>query len=256
MRLPFTAVLTACIDPSGAATASKLARRNPSERLADYRASLSHWLSLDDARLTGLVFVENSGYPLEALERMASEHNPHGRKLEFIRAGPNFVPDGVSYGYAELDMLDRVVTDSRLVAETGYFAKATGRLTFKGLTRLLDRLPDAFGCALDSRDNTRFVPMPQRFVTTQLMVFHRDFYRDHLLGVNRRLTPEMPLIENLLWETLLPMRGEPGVVLRWPVNVEPAGQAAHWNKSYHSPKHRAINFARAVMRRAAPNWWV
>jgi hypothetical protein len=209
-----------------------------------------------DKRLNRILFLENSGYPLDRLKSEAT-NNPRGKEVEFVSMKCNDYPSNLSYGYSELRMVDLGTDQSKLAHTSKYFVKVTGRLTFPELPRLLNRLPDDYDFAVDSRNNVRFSRSPQVFVSTQLMIFSRDFYNRKI----RALWQQMParnfaLIENLLWDELIPLRRKPGAILRWPVNVDPHGQAAHWQKDYRSPKQRLISRARAVARVLTPWWWI
>ncbi len=246
--------MTACIDPSGGQI--KVHRDDPALRLLDYIDGLRFWLSIEDPRIRKIVFVENSGHSLDALRETASNFNPLGKQVEFISLSCNNYPDGTHYGYAELNMIDEVFARSEILKDCSYFIKATGRLMFPEITRLLDRVPQNYLFAVDSRNNSLFTRLPQVFVTTQLMLFSTSFYRLHLVGVKTGLSKSMALIENLLYQKLVTFKGKEGAILRWPVNVDPIGYAAHWHKKYDSPKQRTISFARSVCRVIFPSWWV
>jgi len=250
----YAIVMTACIDPSSGPI--KVARNDPAVRLQDYMDSLRFWLNLDDRRLSKIIFIENSGHPLEALRELARTANPLRKQVEFIPLCCNHYPEGVHYGYAELNMIDEAFAASKLLSESPYFIKATGRLSFPGVSRLLDRLGNDYLFAVDCRDNTLPMRSPQIFATTQLMVFSTLFYRRHLLNAKAELSKDLSHIETLLYRKLSRFKGRQGAVLRWPVNVDPVGHAAHWHKQYDSPRQRAISLARAACRMVFPNWWV
>lgn len=246
-------MLTACIDPSG--TGWQGVRNDPLVRLADYAEALRFWLSLPDPRLRWFIFLENSGYPLDVLRKIAADENPLGKEVEFVPVSNIPCPAGVSYGFREFAAIDEGLEKSELARRCEYWIKVTGRLTFPTISRLLDRLPPTFDFSVDTRDNRWLVPHPQRMVTVQLMIFRKAFYDRELKGLNARLTPELPLIESAMFNKLVPYHGNAGAILRWPVNCDPRGQAAHWNKDYGSLNQRCRNTFRAICRRIAPNWW-
>lgn len=247
-------VMTACIDVSHSGAA--LFRRDTGLRLRDYEDSLKFWLAYDDPRIRKILFIDNSGHSFDSLRKIEREFNVFGKEVEFIQTNDNSVPENIHYGYAELGLLDYAHAHSELARGCKWLIKTTGRLTFPGLSRLLDRLPAEFDFAVDARNNTWFVKRPEVFVTTQLMIFSRSFYANKLLGIKSQLTPGMAMIEDLLYQILVPHKGNPKAVLRWPINVNPVGYAAHWNKDYGSPRQRLINLARAGCRILLPNWWV
>jgi hypothetical protein len=231
-------------------------RWQASTRMRDYEDGLRFWLGLHDHRIGDLVLVENSGYPLDTLRKVAGQNNPFHRRVEFIRAESKVYPAHVHYGHAELDMLEKVVRQSAEVAESAYFIKANGRLRFPSISRLLDRLPSEYLFAVDSRRLLAPRSSGNDHVTTQLMLFSTDFYRAHVLGRVDALMNETGHLEAFFYNALSPFRGTQGAILRWPVNVPPVGHAAHWSKSYDSPQQRAVNLGRAVLRRVAPGVWL
>ena len=253
-RAGYVVVMTACIDPSNGRI--KVQRNDPLIRLQDYSNSLRFWLHIPDQRLDKIVLIENTGYSLDSLQKLVRISNPMGKQVEFISLSCNEYPEGIHYGYAELNMIDKAFSVSKLINECAYLIKVTGRLTFPAITRLLDHLPKDFLFSVDCRKNSLFVPAPQIFVTTQLMIFSTSFYEQHLFNAKSELSEEVPLIENLLFRKLLVFKSENGAMLRWPVNVNPVGYAAHWHKKYTSPRNHAINLARAVCRKILPRWWV
>jgi len=251
--LELTVILTACVNPS-----APVVRNDPAVRLADYRAGLRFWLEHRDPRIRRIIFIENSGHPLDTLERTARADNPRQRACEFISLECNVLPPGLNYGYNEFQLLDLGLARSRLYAESPALVKATGRYGFPSISRLLDRLPTDCVFAGDSRDNHRFTPYPQRFTASALLFFTREFYERQIRTLYQTMAPppapRKQFIEDLLFDHLSPLRGQSGVVLRWPVNCDPAGIGAN-NDVYGSPRKRLLAAARAVGRRAFPDWW-
>jgi hypothetical protein len=246
-------LMTACIAPS--AETSGIVRRDANTRLGDYATALEFWLRLDEPQVRGIVFVENSGFPLDEIHRVVSLANVHQRKVEILQSSSNWCPPGMHYGWAELAMVDKALSESKLLARADYFAKVTGRLRFPQFSGLLRSLPPEFLFAVDCRNNRWFVSAPQVFVTTQCMIFSNRFYRDHLLNTRHELKSGT-LIENFLYEKLTPFAPRSGAILRWSCNCDPRGIGAHWNKDYGSPKQRLICGCRGLARRILPTWWV
>ncbi len=250
----YVVVISACIDPSNGSM--QVHRYDPSLRLQDYINGLNFWLNIADRRLDKIVFIENSGYPLDDLERLTRTSNPLNKQVEFISLCCNDYPEGVHYGYAELNMIDEAFTLSKFINESSHLIKATGRLTFPSISRLLDRLKDNFKFAVDCRNNTIFVPCPQVFTTTQLMIFSTDFYREQLINIKTELSKDMMCIEALLYNKLIAFQGEKGAILRWSVNVDPSGYSSGLPKNYDSLKQKAINQIRGICRIIFPAWWI
>ena len=254
---PHTVVMTACLRPE-AQFVGRLNRVDPELRARDYLAGLDFWLQLPDPRITRIIFIENTLAPLAVFEARARTSNPHGRACEFISIDCNRTPPGLHYGYAEYRLMDEGLAQSRLFGESSHLIKATGRYRFPDISRLLNTVPPDYRVAADARHNRWFVPKPLTMVTAPLFLATREFFEAHLRRVYRRLRPPPPwwgqFIEDAMYEELMPLRGQPGVILRWKVNCNPVGVGAN-GRTYDTPRKRLLSAARAVGRRLLPNWW-
>ncbi|MEO6054780.1 MAG: hypothetical protein ABIP97_12280 [Chthoniobacterales bacterium] len=252
-----TVVLTACIQPL-ANMAVHIQRVDPEERLKDYRAALTFWLQLPDSRITHLIFIDNSDYPLAELEAHAAQQNAFGRKCEFISLPAMPLPPDLHYGYLEFRILDEGFSKSKIYGETPYFMKVTGRYRFPAITRLLNSLPDSFKVAVDSRDNDRFTRWPRHFTAAALLIFETAYYNEHLRLIHHQMRPAPPMrkqfIEDILFDFLIPNREKKDFVLRWSVNCDPEGIGASGD-SYASRRKQLISLTRAIGRKIIPWWW-
>lgn len=249
-------VMTACIDPSKGEY--RLNRADPGTRLEDYKTALHFWLHLDDDRIQNILLIENSGYPLEALQAIADSENPRGKNVELISLDCNWYPPGGHYGYAELRMLDLGLRQSRLRERTTHMIKVSGRFQFPTLTRLLDRLPKDFDAVADARVYRALLKRhehPQ--VTTQIILFAHALYEKHLQQSYRELeVGEITHMESLYYKKLAELQGDYRIILRFPCNVSPIGFPAHRDRSYTHPSQMLANGIRAVARRIVPDWWI
>jgi hypothetical protein len=249
--------MTACIQPE-AQFVAQLLRTNPEVRRRDYEEALRFWLALPEPGITGIVLIENSGADLAPLARMAESFNPFGRKCEFISAPGGPTPPGFHYGYAEFRMIDEGLAQSQIYRESAALIKATGRYRFPTISRLLRRLPADYAVAVDARHNRHFVPQPQFYITAPLLLARRDFFETHVRRIYQRMKPPPPwrgqFIEDLLWDELMPLAGQPGVILRWPVNCDPDGIGADGGP-YNTARKRFLRLARSWGRRLTPYWW-
>jgi hypothetical protein len=78
----FVVLMTACIAPK-AGTREGLRRSDPAVRLADYKWALEFWLTIKSDQIVGIVFAENSGYPLDELKELAARCARKVRDVEF-----------------------------------------------------------------------------------------------------------------------------------------------------------------------------
>ena len=239
-----TVAMTACVAPPP----GRVYRQEPAVRLDDYLVALRFWLAHPDERIRRIVFADNSGWPLDAV-RETADRNPYRRHVEIIQAGSNDIPDGVHYGYGELEILDALV-DLGLIGDST-FIKATGRLRFPAISKLLDRLPENLLFAVDCRRRQGVAT-----ATTQLFVMRGGFYRDWLYGQKAEIVAgRWAGAEDAVYGVIAPFAGKPGAVLRWPVNCRPSGAAAHWEKSYDGCGQRLHQGVRALARVVTPGWW-
>lgn len=257
LKNEYLLVMTACIDPS--AGRYRIDRADPSVRLLDYEHGLRFWLSYPDERVRRILFIENSGYPLDRLKAIAEAENLHGKEIEFVSLDCNWYPENSHYGYAEMRMLDLGLRQSRLRAETTHMIKATGRLTFPGLDRLLDRIPDGFDFVADARIwRTPWKKHTPPFVGTQLILFSHGFYAEHLQTKYDEMAESRHWMESFFYRELaqLPPDTAHPRLLRFPRSVDPVGQPAHRKRSYSHPVQRVTNLFRGAIRRLLPGWWI
>ena len=254
----FALLLTACIMPTDATIQStKLQRNNPLVRLEDYKNALRYWLAYPDDRIKAIVFVENSGYSLSELRELAATHNELGREIEFLQFPASPVPPGLHYGYQELEMIDNALTHSELLRKIDYVIKATGRLYFPALSRLLDTVKPGQLFVSDSRDFD-FLNRSHHYVLTTLFIAQKQFYLKYLYKTKDTMVKATSLMEMLFYHILKPLyKASPeAIVLRFPFNVNPVGISATLNKSYVSKKQKLAFILRGACRILIPSLWI
>ncbi|WP_295392341.1 hypothetical protein [uncultured Thiodictyon sp.] len=245
----YVVLLTATIDPGP--YAQQVVRNNPQVRQEDYRKSLEFWTEISDDRITGIVFCENSGADLGFL-RAASRGSRI--PIELISYQGNAAPVGVHYGYSELGIIDYAMKESVLLAHCEYFIKATGRLTFPRISRLLDTTDIRFDAIIDHRRkyrNESGYPLRSR---TQLMLFSTDFYRKKMLDVRGEMIGGCSHIEEFIAEKICSLIGEHRISQRFLLEC-PASGVAGTNQDYHSLVIVSKNMLRAFLRRLLPSLW-
>jgi hypothetical protein len=248
----FLLLLTGTITP---APGVNVARRDPALRRADYLRAFTYWINHPDNRLRHILFLENSAADLTEFFAAAANCS---KEVEIISIPPNPPPPGMHYGYSELQMIDQGLGQSQLRQKTTHMIKATGRLIFPDLPVLLNKLPPSFRIAVDARAQLPFRRSERGFISVQLFLAQHAFYDSHLRNGYTSLTkafhyPEM--VEHLFFERLTPLKGQEGILLRFPVNCEPVGFAGHLAKQYDSPQRLLTTKARSVFRVIAPDFW-
>lgn len=240
--------MTATITPAANANVQ---RSDPQLRRGDYTEALRFWLRYPHPAIRRILFLENSGADLAHLQAIAASENPLAKQVEFLSVPGNQIPRERNYGYTEMQLLDDGLAQSRLRRETSHLIKVTGRLTFPTIGRALDLTPEPFDVLIDFRK----LGFPRRGfdASTQIFVTSHTFY-DRVLRDSRHdmNATDIRLLEHLLASKIAPFRGQPGVHLRFPCNVEPVGVSGFTSKPYNAPVQR---LTRAILRKIAPNYW-
>lgn len=244
-------VMTATIVPAANAGVK---RADPLIRLADYKRSLRYWLGYRHAAAERILLLENSGADLEELRAIADNENPLGKAVEILSVPGNDIPKGSNYGYTEMQMLDEGLALSRLRQVTTHMIKATGRLTFPALGKALDRVSKPFDVMVDCRKLG--FPLRGADVNAQLLFFAHSFYDRVLRGSRNEMnSTDVRLLEHLIFRKVIPFKGQPGIHLRFPCNVDPVGFSALRDKNNHSLDKAIPRGIRAVLRVVAPDYW-
>lgn len=252
-------ILTATIAPKGE-NGQALVRSDPATRTNDYISALKFWLGLDAPWLQGIVFAENSGRDLTHIRSEVLNHNPGNIPIEFLSFDHPAPPAGLHYGYSEYILLREALAASPTLAASRYFIKATGRYTFPSISKLVQKLPDDFAVAVDTRLSRPLSKNRNYVVQFALALFERQFFTEHLLDIPERMKPAPPwtrsqFVENVLYERLTTLRSAGPLVLRWPCNCEPSGTGANGD-DYSSWLKNMKAKARALGRVVAPALWL
>lgn len=143
-------LLTATISPE--IGQSSLLIQNPEIRLLEYEKSLRYYhRNFDRLRLSGLIFVENSGFDL----RLLSDKFP-SEKFEWISAPRTPLLGGVHRGYGEFLMIDYAFMNSlylRTMSLSDVVWKVSGRYVLKNLGNMILFAPDSYDVYADIKNN-------------------------------------------------------------------------------------------------------
>ena len=244
-------VMTATIIPAADAG---VRRADPRVRLEDYKQALRFWLNYEHPCADQILFLENSGADLEELQVIAREENPRHKPVEMLSIPGNQIPQGSNYGYTEMQLLDDGLAQSQLRHQTTHMVKVTGRLTFPALGRALDRISKPFELLVDCRK----LGFPRRGfdANTQLFVCSHSFYDRVLRDSKREMNAtDVRLLEHLIYRKIAAFKGQPGMHLRFPCNVEPVGHSGFKSRSYNTIGASFTRTLRATLRVIVPNYW-
>ncbi len=247
----FLLTMTATVTPAAAANVK---RADPRVRLEDYKQALRFWLRYPHPAADNILLLENSGADLSELHSIARDENPLAKQVEILSILGNCIPPGRNYGYTEMQLLDDGLAQSRLRSQTTHLIKVTGRLTFPELGRALDLTPKPFTVLADFRK----LGFPRRGfdASTQLFIVSHAVYDQVLRNSREEMnSTSIRLLEHLIAHKLAPLRGQPGIHLRFPINVEPVGISGFTARAYNSPRQALTRATRALLRRVAPGFW-
>ncbi len=129
-------VLPSAIDVKGVAN---MQRADPLVRLADHERALARWL--DDPHVRNIIFIENSGYPLDSLRTLVARHSA-GKDVEFLSFDGQDFPRSRGKGYGEALAMQRLLEHSTQLRRTGHFLKVNGRYYVPNVARVLSGMDD------------------------------------------------------------------------------------------------------------------
>jgi hypothetical protein len=245
--------LTASIDPQGMPGVS---RPDPKVRETDYVECL-RFHSEQFPQVQRIVFIENSGWPLDRLRHVASTCNPHGKRFEFISLQCNNFPRELGKSYGEFLLMDRGLEQSQLARDAGYLAKLTGRNYLLNLTQILERTRQSFQFMCDLRDHPLYewlhIQACGRHADTRFLTFTPQFYDRHVRGQYVRCDESKGFFaENLFYEIAKNPALASVVIPRFPVEPQFRGVAGHLNKNYGSGRDRLKQVIRGTGRKIMP----
>lgn len=146
----------------------KQVRRNDTAmRLNDYKETLLKWLTKQKT-VSRVVFVDNSGFPLDELKKLAEENNPFGKEVEFL----SFIyqgPTNLDKSYYELMTVRYALDHSELLKKAKYFLEVSGRGFIANIDKIMNGLPDDFHVVATFENNNAYI-------ATNILIFKKDFF--------------------------------------------------------------------------------
>lgn len=134
-------LLTATISPE--AGQSSLFIQDPGKRLSEYEKALEYYYrNFERLHISGLIFVENSGFDLGLISKKYPSDN-----FEWISAPRTPLAGGVHRGYGEFLMIDYAFRHSlylRAMSSPDVVWKVSGRYILKNIGRMILFAPDRY----------------------------------------------------------------------------------------------------------------
>jgi len=125
-------LLTATIDPKDQIF---LKRKNPIVRENDYLITLQKWLKKGSFPI---VFCENSGYSLNKINNLLETH--HNLKTEVLQLNRKRYPNNLGKGYGELLIMKHAIFNSKIIKDSDYVIKITGRYFINNIEKIIEPL--------------------------------------------------------------------------------------------------------------------
>lgn len=243
-------LMTATIAPDAEAPAHT--QFDPAERLAQYQAALSHYLtsSIPDLKI---LFVDNSASPLDALETVARQS---GRTAHFY-SYKSPVPPAYGKGRGEMELIATALNHFRTeISEDEPVWKITGRLIVENLDALIATQPAGFSLYADCRD----VPLigealgGNQWIDTKLIAFTPTGFRTL---IQHDWPDENFTVEKLLYQRLKPvLHSRKDIVPRFRLQPEFVGTSGGSGKNYRSIGNRTKSTVRRAARSVTPWLWL
>ncbi|MFZ4796131.1 MAG: hypothetical protein ACOYMA_01470 [Bacteroidia bacterium] len=253
-KINFVLLLTACIEPTQ--FKNKVQRNDSLVRLSDYKAALKMWLHHKDEKITTVIFAENSGYDLTEIEHVFLTENKFSRNYQIFQTKASKVPNGLHYGYSELELIDDAINQITLLKDNDYIIKSTGRVYFPKISLLTQKLLNTQVFIADSRRFNFFV-WHKNYVLSNLFVFNIKWYKNNLLAKKEiMINLKISHFETLLFYLLNKKQSSNAILLRFPFNINPVGVGAHWDVNYQSFNKKLSYIIRAIFRKILPQVWI
>ena len=249
-------LLTASIDIKGMPKAYPSV---PEQRQQDYCNALAFYLK-NYPRIRNLVFVENSGWPLDTIEKVCAD-NPHNKEIELISLNCNDFPRELGKGYGESLLIDKGIQQSNLIKKVTHVAKITGRIYLVNLLDILESIPENYDCLCDFKDQGYILKklLGEKTASpnsdTRFLVFSKKLYHKYFQPLHHQHRQGCFYFETQYYYAIKAAQQEFKVINRFPVEPKFRGIAGHFQgKDYGSKPEQVKYLIRSFTRQVAP--WI
>jgi hypothetical protein len=133
-KFNYSVILTACINPIDMPF---LHRTSSDDRLNDYKNAFKNWCN--NSLVKKIIFIENSGYDITFFQNEAKKFPEKEIEIMSNKLNNTFEKH-LGKGYGEFLCLREVFANSKIVKNTEYFLKITGRYYLKNFTKIYHNL--------------------------------------------------------------------------------------------------------------------
>ncbi len=257
-KRPEVLILTATITPPSNVT--KLVRKEPQIRLADYCETLRFYLGVSSRFIDRIIFIENSDSDLRPIKELV-ETVKHDKNVEIISFhNGNDYPPEFGKGYGEFRMINYGLSQSKILSDTDVLWKVTGRLRVLNIERLIEKAPQNYMIYSDFRN----VPLVGNYLGgnewMELRLFsftlegYNKYFRDRADSLRESIINETP--EQYLYKILKEVLPTGTIIPRFTIQPILAGYSGWSNTDYQDWKYTFKNRIRFVARHVAPWLWL
>ena len=231
-------------------------RSDPEVRFRDYQESLVGYLSLPKGPPDEIHLVDNSGYNLDGIHKIAESQRQSGRVVKVRSISPS-MENCNSKPYGELDIQDQAYRVLHCKEDPDAVVwKVTGRLIVPNIQKMILSQPCDASLYCDLRD----VPLignlfgGNPWFDMRLWSYTVRFYGQNLLDVRDRI----PSIDEgaLFSHVRLLMRETGGIAPRFKIQPEFVGYSGATNLGYDRASVRWKGRLRKITRKIAPFVWL
>jgi len=177
--MPVALLMTAAIVPPNPLPGKSPAVLDPGRRLAEYLRALTFYIH--EPGFDDIVFCENTGADLSAVEGLARRAAERGKRLEVIgfRGDRDLIARFGYYGCGEAEIIDHAVLHSNLLRQHPSFCKVTGRYLLRNPARVLHAIGSRrdFFCHDGFTPVTHFASVMFEVMTAFFMVSRTTYDR-------------------------------------------------------------------------------
>lgn len=249
---PCCVFLTATIAPPQSA----VARHDPRLRLQDYLASLEFYLSLPSAIVDRILFVDNSGSDITAVEEFVRKRVAD-KVVELMSFEGNDHSVSLGKAYGEFKMLDFGLNQTHLLSPDDHFWKVTGRLKVLNFAAMVTTATTHYDVLCDLH-NFPFVGtgkiFDNRWMDLRVFSCTQSAYKKVFAGKYKELGPRIN--QDVLYDVVMEARSHMNILPRFLEQPVISGVSGRHDRDYHTGMQRIKTVIRSGVRRSIPFIWV
>lgn len=234
-----------------------VARADPAARMNDYLEALRFYLSLPNAVIDRILFVDNSDSDLTPLAEVV-QNLPHDKDVELISFQGNDHPHQRGKAYGEFKLMDYGLANTSLFGPEDIIWKTTGRLKFLNLPEMSQRCSTLSFDMLCDLHNVPWIGSKKwrhhQNMDLRVFAFRKRAYDVILRDLWR--THEQDFDAEFLYHRMLKEHSGLRVIRRFPIQAKLQGISGRHQRDYRSNSQRTKDALRGAVRRITPWLWL